>query len=76
MVIDPSGLLGWSQEGEAAIVDAAGRLGAHRCPLMVCGLRGRAAPLPSTSGALGLVRVCSDLPTALSALGVPGEFWP
>ncbi|MFE5584933.1 STAS domain-containing protein [Kitasatospora sp. NPDC056531] len=76
LVIDLSGLLGWSQEGEAAIVDAAGRLGTDRSPLMLCGLRDRAAPLFATGAALGLMRVCSDLQTALAALGVTADSRP
>jgi hypothetical protein len=39
IVVDVSGLSDWSEEGEAAILDAA------RAPLALCGVRGHAAPL-------------------------------
>ncbi|WP_405959644.1 STAS domain-containing protein [Streptomyces sp. NBC_00024] len=61
LVLDLSGLLGWSEEGEAAMVRAA------QSPLAVCGLRDRPASLLS-GDTTGLVRIYPDLRSALAAL--------
>ncbi|MCX4755134.1 hypothetical protein [Kitasatospora purpeofusca] len=53
VILDLSALRGWNTEGEAAIVDAAARLGAHHGPPAVCGLGDRVAPLIATAHALG-----------------------
>ncbi|WP_035842791.1 STAS domain-containing protein [Kitasatospora azatica] len=68
IVVDMSALVGWSREGEAAIMDAAGLLAAHRAPLAVCGLGDRHAPLLLAGDALALVRVYPDLDSALAAV--------
>jgi hypothetical protein len=60
-VVDVSGLSGWSEKGEAAILDAA------RAPPAFCGVRGRAAPLP-TRNALVSIRMFADVEAALTAL--------
>ncbi|WP_241748371.1 STAS domain-containing protein [Streptomyces sp. M3] len=60
LVLDLSGLLGWSEEGEAAVVRAAGS------PLAVCGLRDRPAPLLTTEDTL--IRIYPDLRSALADL--------
>ncbi len=61
LVLDLSGLLGWSEEGEAAVLRAA------QSPLAVCGLRDRPAPL-LTGDTAGLIRVYPDLRSALADL--------
>jgi len=61
LVLDMSGLLGWNEEGEAAVVRAA------RSPLAVCGLLDRSAPLLSGDTS-GLIRIYSDLRSALADL--------
>ncbi|MFF7663640.1 hypothetical protein [Streptomyces canus] len=61
LVLDMSGLLGWSEEGEAAVLRAA------QSPLAVCGLRERPAPL-LTGDTAGPVRVYPDLRSALADL--------
>ncbi|MFE6871528.1 hypothetical protein ACFVFS_33880 [Kitasatospora sp. NPDC057692] len=68
VVVDLAALRGWSGDGEAAIVNAAGRLGPDRGPLAVCGLGERAAPLLVTARGLGLLRLFPDTDTALAAL--------
>ncbi|MDY0810610.1 STAS domain-containing protein [Kitasatospora purpeofusca] len=68
IVIDLAALRGWSGEGEAAIVNAAGRLGADHGLLAVCGLSGRDAPLLATAHGLGVLRLYPDTDTALAAL--------
>ena len=60
-VIDMSGLLGWSDEGEAAVLRAA------QSPLAVCGLRDRPAPMLS-GDETGLIRTYPDLNSALTDL--------
>lgn len=61
LVLDMSGLVGWSEEGEAAVVRAA------RSPLAVCGLLDRFAPLVSGDTS-GLIRIYSDIRSALADL--------
>ncbi|KOV39025.1 hypothetical protein ADK60_01340 [Streptomyces sp. XY431] len=68
IVIDLAALQGCSGEVEAAIVNAAGRLGADHGPLAVCGLAGRDAPLLATAHGLGILRLYPDADTALAAL--------
>ncbi|MCX5604849.1 STAS domain-containing protein [Streptomyces phaeochromogenes] len=60
IVLDMSGLLGWSEEGEAAASKAV------HAPIAVCGLRGREAPL--LTGCAACVGIYPDLDTALAAL--------
>lgn len=60
LVLDMSGLLGWSTEGEAAVVRAAGD------SLAVCGLRERPAPLLAAREAV--IRIYPDLPSAVAHL--------
>ena len=69
IAIDLSGLTGWSAEGEAAIVDAAGRLHG-RGPLAVCGVGQRKADVLRSGPALSVLRLCADLDVALVVLGV------
>ncbi|WP_043175455.1 STAS domain-containing protein [Streptomyces sp. NRRL B-24484] len=69
IVVDLSDLRGWSTEGEAAIVDAAGLLG-ERGPLAVCGVGRRKADLLRSGSALSVLRLCADLDVALVVLGV------
>ncbi|WP_328687965.1 hypothetical protein OHA74_53905 [Streptomyces phaeochromogenes] len=61
LVLDMSGLLGWSEEGEAAVLRAA------QSPLAVCGLLDRPALL-LTGDTTGLIRIHSDLRSALADL--------
>lgn len=61
LVLDMSGLLGWSQEGEAAVLRAA------QSPLAVCGLLDRPAPL-LIGDTTGRIRIHPDLHSALAAL--------
>ncbi|MFE7189549.1 hypothetical protein [Kitasatospora sp. NPDC057541] len=68
VVIDLAALQGWNGDGEAAIVNAAGRLGPDHGLLAVCGLGERAAPLLATAHGLGLLRLFPDTDTALAAL--------
>ncbi|MFJ6619581.1 hypothetical protein ACIQOW_18625 [Kitasatospora sp. NPDC091335] len=69
--IDLSALRGWNAEGEAAIVDAAARLGADHGPPAVCGLGDRVAPLIATAHGLGILRIHPDSATARTALTMP-----
>lgn len=63
VVLDLTALLGWSREGEAAVVRAA------ETPLAVCGLRGR--PAPTLTGAAGQIRFYPDLAAAVADLASP-----
>ena len=65
VVLDLTALLGWSQEGEAAVTHAAGT----DTPLAVCGLLGR--PAPALTGTAG-IRIYPDLAAAVADLAVPG----
>ncbi|MCW8216679.1 hypothetical protein H5I60_08560 [Streptomyces griseolus] len=60
LVLDMSGLLGWSGEGEAAVMRAAGN------SLAVCGLRERPAPLLAANKAL--IRIYPDVASAVANL--------
>ncbi|WNZ13552.1 hypothetical protein P8T65_42305 [Streptomyces sp. 11x1] len=60
IVLDLSGLLGWSKEGEAAASHAV------RASIAVFGLRGREAPL--VTGCAACVGTCRDVESALAAL--------
>lgn len=60
LVLDMSGLLGWSTEGESAVVRAAATL------LAVCGLHERPAPLLAANPAS--IRIYPDLPSAVAHL--------
>ncbi|MCZ4124839.1 MULTISPECIES: hypothetical protein [Streptomyces] len=67
LVLDMSGLMGWSPDGEAAI------LAASPAGLALCGLRGRSTPLLTENSLVG-VRVFPDLDAALTALAqAPGS---
>ncbi|WP_395298518.1 STAS domain-containing protein [Kitasatospora hibisci] len=68
VVVDLVALQGWSTEGEAAIVNAAGRLGTDRRLLAVCGHGGRPVPLLATAHGLGVLRLFPDTDTALAIL--------
>ncbi|WP_031085687.1 hypothetical protein [Streptomyces sp. NRRL S-1831] len=61
LVLDMSGLLGWSEEGEAAVLRAA------RSPLGVCGLLDRPAPL-LTGDTTGRIRIYPNVRCALADL--------
>ncbi|WP_329280984.1 hypothetical protein [Streptomyces sp. NBC_01451] len=61
LVLDMSGLLGWSTEGEAAVLRAA------QSGLAVCGLLDRPAPLLS-GDTTGFIRIYPDLRSALADL--------
>jgi hypothetical protein len=63
VVLDLTALLGWSREGEAAVVRAA------ETPLAVCGLRGR--PAPALTGAAGRIRIYPDPAAAVAAMAAP-----
>ncbi|MCZ4101540.1 hypothetical protein G3I60_11305 [Streptomyces sp. SID13666] len=66
LVLDVSGLMGWSPDGEAAILAAA------PAGLALCGLRGRPTPLLTENALVG-VRVFPDLDVALTALAQAPE---
>ncbi|MCM2425151.1 hypothetical protein [Streptomyces sp. RKAG337] len=66
LVLDMSGLMGWSPAGEAAILAAA------PAGLALCGLRGRPTPLLTSNSLVG-VRVFPDLNAALAALAPAPE---
>lgn len=61
LVLDMSGLMGWSPDGEAAILAVA------PADLVLCGLRDRPTPL-LTENSLVRVRAFPDLDAALAAL--------
>lgn len=61
LVIDMSGLLGWSEEGEAAVLRAA------QSRLAMCGLGEHPAPMLSGDKS-GLIRIYPDLRSALTDL--------
>ncbi|MFD9125387.1 STAS domain-containing protein [Kitasatospora sp. NPDC059571] len=69
LVLDLSGLLGWSPEGMAAIIDAARQLGPHHAPLTVCGLRTHLARQLPTAGGPGGLRLHPDPSSAPAAVG-------
>lgn len=61
LVMDMSGLLGWSEDGEVAVLRAA------QSRLAVCGLGDRPAPMLSGDKS-GLIRIYPDLRSALTDL--------
>jgi len=63
VVLDLTALLGWSQEGEAAVARAA------EAALAVCGLQGH--PAPTLTGAAGRIRIYPDLASAVADLATP-----
>ncbi|MEV0375458.1 hypothetical protein AB0I10_37835 [Streptomyces sp. NPDC050636] len=71
VLLDVTGLVSWSDEGEAAVLDAARRLGSAEQPLALCGIGD--LPTPAlTAGQLVPLRIHPDLDTALDALASQG----
>ncbi|MFE3113879.1 STAS domain-containing protein [Kitasatospora indigofera] len=69
IILDLSDLRGWSPDGEAAIIDIAGKAAANRGPLVVCGLRQHLPLLILTNNAPDLLSLYPDLESALAAVG-------
>ncbi|MFE7045692.1 hypothetical protein ACFU9X_41720 [Streptomyces atratus] len=72
IVLDASGLLGWSPEGEAAVLDLARRVSGRSHPLALCGT----GSLPAgtlTANHLIPLTVHADLDAALNALNPARE---
>ncbi|UKY48551.1 hypothetical protein [Streptomyces inhibens] len=71
ILLDVTGLVSWSDDGEAAIVDTARRLGSAEQPLALCGV-GDLPTLVITANRLVPLSVYPDLDTALDALASQG----
>ncbi|MEU2432640.1 anti-sigma factor antagonist [Streptomyces sp. NPDC007861] len=70
VVLDFTELLGWSAEGEAAVIQAAAGLRSAGRPLRLCGLA-RLEVTALWAGHLDAMTVCSDLDSALNAEAPP-----
>ncbi|WP_345482577.1 STAS domain-containing protein [Actinopolymorpha pittospori] len=67
IVLDLADLHGWSDEGQAAVVDAATRLASHERILVICGLH--RVPEPKAPGNFGPpITVYPDVGAALTDL--------
>ncbi|MGW5360666.1 STAS domain-containing protein [Actinopolymorpha pittospori] len=72
IVLDLADLHGWSNEGQAAVVDAASRLAGHERNLVLCGLH--QVPEPKAPGSLGPpMTVYPDVGAALTDLCQPAS---
>ncbi|WP_405764124.1 hypothetical protein OHU34_01145 [Streptomyces sp. NBC_00080] len=72
LVLEVGGLLGWSPEGEAAVLDLARRLSGRSHPLALCGVG--ALPIRTlTANSLIPITVHADLDSALNALEADRE---
>ncbi|WP_043267503.1 STAS domain-containing protein [Streptomyces sp. CT34] len=70
ILLDLTGLVSWDAEGEAAVVDAAHRLGTEDRPLVLCGTGD--LPTPAFSAHQPRLIVYPDLDTALDSLTPEG----
>ncbi|MET9962951.1 STAS domain-containing protein [Streptomyces sp. NPDC006326] len=65
VILDLTGLRGWSADGQRAVAEAARRLAAHGRPMELAAVPAEAPPVPGAAGPA--VPVHGDLPAALSA---------
>ncbi|MGW7365337.1 anti-sigma factor antagonist [Streptomyces sp. NPDC054841] len=70
VVLDLTELLGWSAEGEMAVIKAATRLRSSERPLILCGLD-RLEATNSWADHVGSMTVYADLESALDAQAPP-----
>jgi anti-anti-sigma regulatory factor len=69
LVLDLSGLLGWSPGGRAALLDAAHQVDPRHSPLAVSGLRPHLARQIPVGSSLAALRLHPDLQSARTAVG-------